>query len=585
MEDYRELADTLIEQHTHRNEQNDHMDDIFYGRWHLPDGMPDWVQEVQVMDGHDAVQTSARVLSQYKNLRVRVKPIAYSENDKWAEDVKVALKWNLATSMRRSDGNILHELGFSSVQYANPVVQVVYLPYQEKILDAMGRDSKKIKKLKKNGDFLLVSHHSSNVYPSYSMYGLEAVLVVKVQLAKEFKAEWGKLANKVLEKDEEDKELYITSYDLWTYERRIVWGVQGSTNAVVENMGHNGIEIWNDVNELGFIPFAIRRWGNKTSNNSDEWYNPMLKTMYDSGQWDMLNIYASMDGTLAWKRAAMPVGVHTSPTGEKLKLDVTEPVGVVEPGIGGTFTPLPPPSVDNRISSNLADLRGSIWQSTIARSLQSLEFPSGTASSSINQVISAATSSLSPYKTIMEQCLSDIFYIMLCYVRYYGDVYEGASLYGEKDGAAVSIPHNTIEPDAVRIEVVITPDVPLDMQAQINSATLLLREFRVPQAELLEELGYDNPSELWERRAQEDLDNVTMDVETQRAIKELEFEYATKTMEMQAGIQQQVQEQQMQQQQAKEAAAKPITENTGGLGGNPAMGGTPPVQAAPGQVS
>ena len=164
----------------------------------------------------------------------------------------------------------------------------------------------------------------------------------------------------------------------------------------------------------------------------------------------------------------------------------------------------------------------------------------------------------------------------------YGE-YDGKKA-GKKAGVIVTIPGNTIAPEAVRLEVIMTPDVPLDEQARINSAVMLHREFRLPQSVLVEDLGYENAKELFEQRVQEDLDNSVTDVEVQRPLRDMEMEYQQLTMEMQAGIQQQMQEQQMAQEQQMQQGAQPATENLGGLGGNPAAGGTPPIQGAPGQA-
>jgi len=298
-------------------------------------------------------------------------------------------------------------------------------------------------------------------------------------------------------------------------------------------------------------------------------------------------VYASLDATLAWKRAAAPIGTHKSATEEPLKLDYTEAVSTVELGPTEEFTPLPPQTVDARLASGLANLRSMVWQSTVARVLQSLDFPGGSAFSSNDLALSAAISSLSPYKTISEQTISDVMHLMLCWVRYYSDEYKEGDLYGEyygkQAGKVARIPGNTIAPEAVRLEVIMTPDVPLDEQAKANTAVLLHREFKLPQSALVEDMGYDNPKEMFEMRAQEDLDNSLIDVELQRPLRDLEMQYQQMMMEMQAGIQQQMQEQQMAQEQQAQQGAQPITENLGGLGGNPAAGGTPPIQGAPGQ--
>lgn len=601
------FADTLFSLYKSRNEMFSGMDDVYYGRWDLPEGMPDWVQKVVMMDGHDAVQTSVRVISQYKNLRVKVRPMLPGDaNQRRANDLETALKWNLLTSMRRTDNNILHDIAFSSVQYASTCVETVYLPYQIKVLETLGRDTKRLKALQRDGDFMFLNHHPANIYPMYSMYGLEGILIVKLQLAKEFKKEWGSMADNVVMKDDEDKEVWVTSYDYRTYDRRVVWGVLNNTKAYKTNKSMDehageGIVIMDMENELGFLPFAIRRWGNSMSSDTSEKYNPMLKTMWESGQYDMLNVFASMDATLAWKRAAQPIGEHQSATGEKMRIDATEPLMVIESGPGEKFTPLPPQTVDQRLAGQYANYRGMVWQSTIARSLQSLDFPGGTAYSSINQVLSAATSSLSPYKTIMEQTIGDIFSTMLQWVRFYGDMFGKVNLYGEyggqKAGRVALIASDTIEPSKVRIEVVVTPDIPLDMQAQINSAVLMKREFsHISEKSMLEEIGIENPDEEFDIRVQEDLSRAMVDLKIAGMQKDQDVQMQGQIMQMQAAI---AQQQQAQQQEADRAAmeaeaaaagnagggaASPITENTGGLGGNPAAGGTPPVQAAPGQA-
>ena len=589
MEDkYRDLADSLLKENAERNSLFAGVDDVFYGRWLLPPGMPDWVQKVVATDGHDAALTATRVMSQSKNLRIKVMPLLNDgPNQDRANSLAAALKWNLLRANRSSESSILWEAAFSSVQYSSPVVQVMYLPYQEKVLETMGKDTKRIKALKKRGDFAFLSHNPANVYPLYSMYGLEAILVVKVQTIDEFKKEWGKLA-----KIKDGK--YVTSYDYWDHEKRIVWGVSSGDKNIARNRALDGklldgVEIINGDNELGFIPFSIRRWGNSLSTDSAEKYSPLLGTIWTSKQWDMLNIYLSMDSTLAWKRAAKPVGVHKSPTGEPVRMDYTEPASTIEIGSGEDFTPLPPDNVDARLSSQYSNFRNMMWQSTIARNLQSLEFPSGSAYSSINQLLSAATSSLAPYKTLTEDCLADVCTLMLCWVSYYGDKYGAVDLYGEYDrskaGQAIRISSDTIVPEDIRVEVTMTPDVPLDEQAMMNTAVLAKREFNIPEEDLLESVGYQDIADMRKRRSVEDIETAYIQLELKKLDQAQELQFQTALAEMQAGIQQQAQQQAQEQQMAQaEQAAKPITENAGGLGGNPAAGGTPPIQAAPGQA-
>jgi len=604
LDELRRKADVLISGEGPRNNLYEGVDDVFYGRWNLPPGMPEWVQKVVMMDGYDAVSTATRVMSQWKNLRVKVLPMQDMDaaRDR-ANQIETALKWNLMSSMRRSETNILHDTAFSAVQYAMTANQIVYLPYQEKVMEAMGKSTNRIKFSRKFGDFAFESHHPANVYPYFTMYGLEGVLVVKVQTLEEFKAEWGELAKKIDIKKGDTSESYVSTFDWWDYDRRVTWAIQTGTRTVASNTVEGGELVRGDVilddkNELGFIPFAIRRWGNSLSSLANEKVRPMLKSMWDSGQYDMLNVYASLTGTLAWKRAAAPVGEHQSATGDKLKLDYTEPVAVIESGPGEKYIPLPPERMDVRLENELEKFRGMIWQSTVARQLQSLDFPGGAAFSTVDRALSAAVASLSPYKTLVEQTLSDMLHLMLCSVRYYGDKFGKVNLYGEyggeKAGNFVSIPSDTIAPEALRIEVEMTPDVPLDEQARANTAIMLYRDLGIPASELVENIGFGDPRVLFDKRAQEDIERSVIEVEVQRPLRELEQEYQERTMQMQAGIQQQQQQQQQQmaleeqqamvQNELQNQAAAPVTEALGGLGRNPAAGGLPPAQGAPGQL-
>jgi hypothetical protein len=490
--------------------------------------------------------------------------------------------WNFKQASRRNDASIAWDVMFSAVMYGEVAAQVVYLPYQEKILKAMGKNGGRVKASRRFGDYAVIVHHPSKIFPVWGDYGLEGVLSVRVQTGTEFMNTWGNLASKVA--DDIQDYSYVTSFDYVDYEKRCVWGVPSDNSELT--VSGEGATILEQENELGFIPYAIRRWGNSLSLNSDERVTPFLQSVYTSKQWDILNVLGSIDASLTIRRASRPEYAGEFPEGRDPEIDNTEPTAALRVPQGTrNFTTLPAQPMDGRVNSAKSEYQSKIWQSTVSKVLQSLEFPSGTAYSSQNQVLSMATKSLAPYKILGQNALSDIAHQMLCWTKYYGEKYDkNTTLYGQYDdksraGTEISLAWDTLDPDALQIEVVLTDDIPVDRLQQINGAVLIKNNFRVPEAELLEDLGYSNPSELAKRRNQDDYSNAYIQVDLQKLQMQAQLEMQQAQMQLQA---QQQQEMAAQQAQAANNAA-PANQNLGGQGFNPAMGGTPPVQGAEGQ--
>lgn len=596
LQEYFDLADGLLDFYKPRNDTFAHVDAMFYGRWDFPAGMPDWVMKVVSADPHDAVMTTTRTFATIKP-RFKVMPmLPNEENRDRANQIETAISYNFKQASRRNDASVVWDVMWSAAMYAEVAAQVIYLPYQEKILKAMGKDTRRVKAAKRFGDFAFIIHNPANVYPEWSEYGLEGVLTVRVQTVDEFMDTWGEKASSVVSEQDyiDGKVSYVTSFDYINYEKRCVWGVLSDTETV--RVDGTGIKVLEEENKLGFIPYAIRRWGNSLSTATDERVMPLLQSVYDSGQWDMLNVFKSMDASLAFKRASQPQYAAETPPGQDIELDNTEPVGVAKlpPGTRN-FTPLPSQSADQRVMMQKNEFESSIWQATVARMLNTLEFPGGTPSSSVNQQLTTATNSLAPYKILAENTLAEVAHQMLCWGKYYSKEYGEVSLYGQYDdksrmGKEVNIPFKTIDPDALQIEAILTPDMPVDRLQQINGAVLLKNNFRVPESELLEDLLLGDPAELAKRRNLEDYQNTYVQADLQRIAMAPQMEQQQQMMEMQAGIAQQQNEQAMQQEQAareQEAAmaqaqgdGSPAQEQMAGLGMNPAAGGMAPVQMA-----
>jgi hypothetical protein len=609
LDSYFDLAEGLIETYKPRNDLFAAVDDMFYFRWNFPAGMPEWVMKTISTAPHDAVMTTVRTFATVEPYHKVLPMLPNEANRQRANEVETALAYNMRRAGRRNDAKLEWDIMWSATQYAEVAAQVIYLPYQIKVLKALANDanSKKIaakarraEAAKRFGDFAYIVHNPGSVYPEWSEYGPEGVLTIRVQTVDEFRNTWGDLSKKVVTDTDYDegKVSYVTSFDYENYEKRCAWGVLSDTSDIA--VRGPGVKMLEKDNKLGFIPYAIRRWGNSLSTNTDERVMPLLQSIYLSGKWDMLNVFESLDASLAIKRAAEPEYAGEFPSGQSPTVDNTEPVGYIDlPAGTRNFNKLPAQSVDQRLTMQKAQFTSDIWQGAVAKVLQSLEFPSGTAYSSVNQILSVATGSLSPYKILGENSLSEIDHQMLCWVKYFGAEYDkSATLYGyysdkTNAGKSVSLPYDTLNPDELDIEVTLTADIPVDKLQQINGAVLLKQNFRVPEDELLEGLGLGNPADLAKRRDLEDYKAAYIQADLQRIAMAPQLEAQQQQMAQQAEMQQAQQSQAMEQEmmaREQEAAlagaeqnASPGNENLGGMGMNPAMGGMPPVQANRGQ--
>lgn len=603
LDELQELATGLIDYYSDRNVLFSHMDDLFYSRWEKPEGLPEWVLKVVSTDPHDAVLTAVRTFATLEP-RFKIMPmLPNADNRDRANQIEKALLWNFHQAGRRNDSKIVWDVMFSATQYAEVCSQVIYLPYQEKVLQAMGKDTKRLQALKRFGDFAFITHNPANVYPEWSEYGLEGVLTVRVQSVDEFMDTWGKLANPIVDTDayNSGRVTFVTSFDYTTYEKRCVWGVYNDISDRI--IRGEGIKILEEPNELGFIPYAIRRWGNSLSTVTRERVMPLLQSVWDSGQWDMLNVFDSLDASLTIKRAAAARFAAEVPSNQEIELDSTEPESVIKlPNGTRNFQPLPGNSVDQRISQNKSDYKARIWQSTVARALQTLEFPSGTAYSSVNQILSTASKSLAFYQLVGQHAMEEIAHQMLCWIKYYGKKYGTVDLYGKymdqrqaNYGQDIRIASDTIDPDILQIECILTADMPVDRLQQINGAVMLKNNFRIPEGDLIEDLGYGDPNDLANRRDLEDYERayVQTDLQKIQMQAQLEMQQAQMQMQMQAqqAQQQQAQAMQMQQQQGQQQqdaamqaqaaqGGAPANDQTQGLMNNPSAGGNPPVTVA-----
>lgn len=614
------LSQTWIDSYKDRNTLFQQIDSMFNLEWSFPSGVPDWVLKSVSTSPRDSVVTTVRTFATVTP-QFKVMPMLPDENNrKRANEIEAAIRYSFKQAGRRNDSQIEWDVMMSATLYAEIASQVIYLPYQEKVLESLMDDKsenrgnseirakiRRAKAARRFGDYAYLIHNPANIYPSLSEYGLEGVLCVRSQSWDEFVASWGNLASKLDKPSNGNGGYleYVSVFDYYDYENRYVWAVCDSSQSVRATPQYTGggVKILDQENKLGFIPYAIKRWGNSLTSDTDKRVMPLLQSVYTSGQWDALNVTKSLDFSLSIKRAAQPGFAAEVPAGQSIEFDYTDPVGsiLLPPGTRN-FTTLPSQSFDQRVASQKNEIESDIWQTSIPKILQTMDFASGTAASQANMVMTQATNSLSPYKILAEKNIAEVVHQMLCWGKYFDKEYNGgkgtASLYGRYEdktnmGKMVSIPFNTIDPDALQIEVTLKPDTAVDRLQQINGAVMLYNTFKVPQSELLEDLVGGDPEEMRKRRDLEDYKQAYIAADLQRITMAPQLEAQQQTMEMQMGMQQQAQSQQMEQEQAAreqeaqmaraQGGGTPSQDQMGGLMNNSAAGGVPPVALANGQ--
>jgi hypothetical protein len=194
---------------------------------------------------------------------------------------------------------------------------------------------------------------------------------------------------------------------------------------------------------------------------------------------------------------------------------------------------------------------------------------------------------LKPSKVLAEQALSEMFTLMLLWTKH-SDI--PLLAYGNDKrvdlGTNYMIMPDEIQPDAIYIDVELSPDEPTDRQARANTATQLV-QWGLSKERALETMGISDTQQAIEDWYLDKLKENELDM----LIKQRQWELDRMIQQDQMQMQMDVQGQQaaMAQQQAQQQAAMQMADQQqmesgipGGAGFNAGMGGQAPTQAIPG---
>lgn len=549
-------------------------ENMVHGRWNLPDGLTAaGIHKVVISDPYDAMNSLRRILAR-DIPKFKVHPIAPTEGSKAvANRLEKGLVWMYKQAAERRDTDLTADLAWSVGLYGQGIGQVVYLPNEIEAREAFKGDTRGLQDALQDGPFLVETHNPKYVHIIRNSYGLQGVLTKKILRATEAMSFWGEYAGSLKRKidkmsDDERYKAYVTQYDYWEKGKRTVWClISEHANTIMEPDDKSAVKIMVEEDYgLPFLPWFARLTGSGLEQETKDKIQPMLKTLVDTGLYETQNTLETMIMSKAIKLYGRPTLVEEGPNPAESQVDYAPEnlADTLKAPPGNTVRPLDQQVLDQALLA-MSD-RGSsrIDKSTVARLLQTGEFPSGMAATAINIVTQSAVESIGPFRRATEFCIADIAKLMLRHIHADGKplVLDGAS-----DAAQLIIGPNDINPQYLYLEAELTSVGPSDDVALANAAQMWAN-IGMSQEKIFERAGNTDPREVIKQRHREQFEEALH----QSKLADIARDTAAKDAQMQMQLQMQ-----MMQAQAAAQPQQQVAQTAGsgmsGQGVNPAAGG------------
>jgi len=353
--------------------------------------------------------------------------------------------------------------------------------------------------------------------------------------------------------------------------------------------------------DLGFLPWVAKVGGTTLEDDSAHQRVPLLYSVYQAGQWDTQNIVETLMTSEVIAYASAPRLKVEGPT-DSVEVDYGEPGRPAYVPPGHDLHQMAPPLLDQSLAL-VADRIGSrIGKSTVARILQTGDFPSGTAFATLNLATQSGIKALMPYKELAEQALADVFTQMLYWIDYEGKPVVAFGRGRDDPGAHHTIHPKDFDVENVFVDVELTADVPTDRMARINAASLAVRELGYSRERALEQIGETDPQVIMAQAREEEREEVEFEIEKAQTLARAQVE--TKQMVERLTRNLEASQDQTEQEYLKEEMKKRLASGkapgvlaarkresaprkaggrplVGGQEFNPALGGSSPVEADP----
>jgi hypothetical protein len=561
----------------------------------------DWVRKIVSTAPFDALRAATRALANLDE-RIKLEPVSILGEDddpeglnarRKANAVEKTLKWQLDLLAERQ-GTFRSDIVRSAVLYDEVVFQIIHLPTQKKIMEQKGDGSMRYQAALRGGDFAIVLYDPKTVHVRYSRFMAEAVLAVTVMEPQEIVDFWGKSADAIKTRmDDDDAPDKYTVFEYCDYEQRCIWCVEGED----EERGGSADEaiqlVPPEKNPYPFLPWVAVRGGTNIDTAPEYQRIPMLAPIYWVEAWGTTNITGTLLGSKTLAEAMRPTMKAGGAAPEDVQVDFTEPGGMIVEPIGTTVSDMVQKQMDPAMAAFADKLEAAIEKTTIARVLVTADTQAGESFSGYNLRVQTAIGSLTPFKEVAERAVAQALKLMLYWCHFTKTPIVGYGK-GKKDaGKRYEISPEDINPERLYLTIELTPDVPLDRQQRVNSAIMMADKMHVSARYLLEYLGETDPDGVIREKMQEDflfaIHQGKMQMIAADASGQLQQMAQQLAMQMMQQQMEQAQQGQMGMGQPGSMPGEP-TENPGlgpgmpGVGGqgfNPAGGGMPPAMANP----
>jgi len=592
-----QMARVRVRDNRKRNEMWDEIEKMALNDWTVPADVKkrnNWLHEITSSDPQDALRAANQVLSSVMPKIQYVPSAPGAENEKRASAIEANLAWQWSLAERRHEDGLLTNVVGSALQYATIAGQIVFLPHQLKAVGALGGDTKKIKNAMRHGKFAVVLHNPKNVHATYTDYGLEDVLHIKVWKANKFLAFFGKSIPKEMQKQiKDDKYGFVLVYEYMDLDRHVVAAVPRETTGIptttpdTQSTGAPRMKvIFDEKNTLGFIPWVVRSRGVSFFEKPEESIRPLLFGIVTSNHWNNANIMLSIGGSEVLIRAASPRRRVKGPNpAQGYTVDWNNPGGVEMVDSAHDVEDVPPHQLDQGVFEVIDRLGSMMGKETVAKIIQNPEVSPDVPFSALNLVFQLGANSIKPFQTLAENWLADAFFIMMLFVDKFVKkeplityASKGNRAPGQELGEQTILKSGMFDPENLYIKVSLTAAVPTDQMAKANAISIMNEKLKYPLSRGLEELGIPDPDVAIDEWSLEKLkeNDLMLAIQEQQGQQEI-------VLQQMAALGQQMSQLQQMQGQMEQQGQPQEGVHPGGPGFDGGLGGTPSQQAAPGQ--
>lgn len=479
----------------------------------LPDPIRDWewIRPIVSTAPYDALRGVTRALSNLDE-RVSIHPacVLKALGKEATEDSQAArklanewekiLEWQSRRASKRRQA-FRSSVIYSAALYHEVVGRLIHVPTQ---LEITGASEARRKAALRFGDWAVQLVDPKSVSIEYSEYMPERVVSAQIRTAQELVDFWGDRARVIRSKIVEDPEhasMEYVEFDYTDINNRMVWAVEGSSETAVEQEGHMLLEPspWHtdlDGNPVPFIPWIAVAGGIDVDIDPEHQRKPLLYPVHRAEQWAINNIFGTILMSKALAEAGAPRDVIQGPGSEEVEIDYDGPAGRVNLTQFQTYQRIKNLDLDPSLREAFDRIEGAIQRATVADVLVTGQPVSGEqAYASFQLQVQTAIASLGDFRELGQSFYEQMYEKMLLTSHYLGKDIMG---YGD-DASAYVIDSENINPQALYIDVELTPDVPIDRMQRINAAIQLASsDLAYSPKRAMEMLGETDPEGAFE---------------------------------------------------------------------------------------